>query len=96
MPVALLNKKVSNTKNGLEKLKQETESCESGTNQMKGDTADYETEGPGVALEGLDFCKDKVSWITRALVTLFLVLVYSIGLPSSGLARDNLLPNNRA
>jgi hypothetical protein len=38
---------------------------------------------------------DKVSWIIKALVTPVLVLVYSIGLPSSGLARDNRLPKNR-
>ena len=38
---------------------------------------------------------EKVSWIMKALVTPILVLVYSIGLPSSGLAGDNRLPKDR-
>lgn len=38
---------------------------------------------------------DKVPWIMKALVTPTLVLIYSIGLPSSGLATDSGLPKNR-
>ena len=43
-----------------------------------------------------ELAHDKVSWRMKALVTPIFVLIYSIGLPSSGLARDNRqLPKNR-
>lgn len=62
---------------------------------MDKDSADHETAGPQVAIENVDFYKDEVSWIVKALVTAVLVLVYSIGLPSSGLAKDNRLPKHK-
>jgi hypothetical protein len=61
---------------------------------MNEDSTDYETERPQVAADNVDFFKDKVSRIMKGLVTPLLVLVHSIGLASSGLARDNQRPRN--
>ena len=62
---------------------------------MNKNTANYETDRPQVAVKNVDFYNDKLPWTFKALVVPALVLVYSIGLPSSAGAIDNSLPKNR-
>jgi len=62
---------------------------------MNRNTTNYEIDRPQVAVENVDFYNDNVSWTIKALVIPALVLVYSIGLPSSVGAIDNSLPKNR-
>ncbi|MBC8469934.1 MAG: DUF4932 domain-containing protein [Planctomycetes bacterium] len=61
---------------------------------MNKETTNYETDRPQVALENVDFYNDKFSWTIKALVVPAIILVYSIGLPSSAGAIDNSLPKN--
>ena len=62
---------------------------------MNKDTPNYKTDRPQIAGENIDFYNDKVLWSIKALVIPALVLVYSIGLPSTVGATDNSLPKNR-
>jgi len=62
---------------------------------MNKNTTNYETDRPQVALENVDFYNDKFSWTIKALIVPAIILVYSIGLPSSAGAIDNSLPKNR-
>ena len=62
---------------------------------MNKETTNYKTDRPQVAVENVDFYNDKVPWTIKALVVPALVLIYSIGLPSTVGAIDNSLPKNR-
>jgi len=61
---------------------------------MNKDTTSYETDRPQVAVENVDFYNDKVPCTIKALVVA-LVLIYSIGLPSTIGAIDNPPPKHR-
>ncbi len=62
---------------------------------MNKNTTNCKTDGPQVAVENVGFYNERVLWSIRALVVPSLVLVYSIGLPSSVGAIDNPLPKSR-
>ncbi len=62
---------------------------------MNKNTTNYETDSPQVAVENVDFYNDNVPWTIKAMFIPALIMVFSIGLPSSVGAIDNSLPKNR-
>ena len=50
---------------------------------MNKNTTNYESDRPQVAVENIDFYNDKLPWTIKALVIPALVMVFSIGLPST-------------
>ncbi|MHC4242377.1 MAG: DUF4932 domain-containing protein, partial [Planctomycetota bacterium] len=61
---------------------------------MNKNTTNYETDRPQVAVENVDSYNDNVPWTIKVLVVPALIMVYSIGLPSSVGATDNHLPKS--
>jgi hypothetical protein len=62
---------------------------------MNKNTANYETDRLQVVVENVDFYNDKLPWTIKALVAPALIMVFSIGLPSTVGAIDNPLPKKR-
>ena len=62
---------------------------------MNRNTTNYETDRPQVTVENVDSYNDKLLWTIKALVAPALIMVFSIGLPSTVGAIDNSLPKNR-
>ncbi|HCO92699.1 MAG TPA: hypothetical protein DIU00_01905 [Phycisphaerales bacterium] len=62
---------------------------------MNKNTTNYESDRPQVAVENIDFYNDRLLWTIKALVIPALVMVYSIGLPSTVGAIENPQPKNR-
>jgi len=63
---------------------------------MNKNTTNYEIKKLKVAEVNVDFYNDKVLYTMKALITIALVLVYCIGLPSSTLAANNSPAKDRA
>jgi len=63
---------------------------------MNKNTTNYEIKKLKVAEVNVDFYNDKVLYTMKALITIALVLVYCIGLPSSTLAANNPPAKDRA
>jgi hypothetical protein len=57
---------------------------------MNNDTTNYEIQKLQATEENVDSCKDKILFTKKALFSIALVLVYSIGLSSSALAAGNM------
>ena len=62
---------------------------------MNRNTTSYETDRPKVAVENVDYYNDKLLWAIKTLVIPALILVYSIGLPSTAGAFDKPLTKHR-
>jgi len=63
---------------------------------MNENTTYYETDRTQVVVENVDFYNNNVPWIFKALVIPVLIMVFSVGLPSTIGAVDNPLPKHRS